>query len=462
MNKLHRPGPGTQRGAAALIVVLLLFFVVSLVAAYAGRNLIFEQRASTNQYRATQAFEAAEAGLEWAVAMLNGGRVTADCIPPVPVNAALPSFRQRYIAIDDVSGNVTPVLWADGTAERPSCVRRTIDPLNPNQPQWNCSCPDQAAPVLAIPGSAAAPPGFRVCFEAVDPPQPGVVRVVSTGRTSFIDRPCTERAEGTAGEAAATVSVVVALNSALATPPGVALTVRGDLDVAAAMRLLPVALPSRQDLDAIWMPNGSLVHVGGAANNLAANLKPGNVRGTPIEALVAMDGALGALTPDQMFASVFKMNKGSYKNQPGTVVLNDCAAACTDKLVAAWQFTAGLPPGRRNPGRIIWVEGDMRVESDLDLGTAEAPVLIVATGNINLDAASVNIVGLLYSQAAAWNGGPRDVRLLGAAIAEGNFVASGFGGNGSEWLQYRADILSRLRLNTGSFVRVPGSWRDFP
>ena len=38
-----------------------------------------------------------------------------------------------------------------------------------------------------------------------------------------------------------------------------------------------------------------------------------------------------------MFASVFKMNKAAYKNQPATVVLNDCAVACRDKLLAAWQ-----------------------------------------------------------------------------------------------------------------------------
>jgi hypothetical protein len=462
MKKLRRPGPNPQRGAAALIVVLLLFFIVSLVAAYAGRNLIFEQRTSANQYRATQAFEAAEAGLEWAVAMLNGGRVTADCIPPDPVDVAQPSFRQRYIDIDDVSGNVTPIPWAaDGvTAERPSCVQ--------NGAGWNCSCPVGAAPAPVMPAGGGVPPGFRVCFEAVDPPQPGVVRVVSTGGTSFddVDRPCEERGEVTGGAAAATVSVVVALSSGLATPPSVALTVRGDLDVAVDMRLLPVALPSRQILDAIWMPNGSLVHVGGEPSNLTGNLKPSNVRGTPIEALVALDPTLGVLTPDQMFASVFKMNKGSYKNQPATVVLNDCAVACTDKLLAAWQPT----PGRINPGRIIWVEGDMTVESDVVLGCpadpadpVSDPVVLVATGNINLNADSVRICGLLYSQAAAWNNaGPEDVKLQGAAVAERNFVASGIGSGGSHWLQYDADILRWLRLSTGSFVRVPGSWRDFP
>ena len=70
----RRTPPRHAHGAAALIVVMMLFFVISMVAAYASRNLIFEQKTSANQYRATQAFEAAEAGLEWAAAMLNGAR----------------------------------------------------------------------------------------------------------------------------------------------------------------------------------------------------------------------------------------------------------------------------------------------------------------------------------------------------------------------------------------------------
>jgi hypothetical protein len=34
---------------------MLLFFIISMVAAYTSRNLIFEQRTSANQYRSTQA-----------------------------------------------------------------------------------------------------------------------------------------------------------------------------------------------------------------------------------------------------------------------------------------------------------------------------------------------------------------------------------------------------------------------
>ena len=51
-----------QSGAASLVVVLMLFFVIALVSAYTSRNLIFEQRTANNQYRSTQALEAAEAG----------------------------------------------------------------------------------------------------------------------------------------------------------------------------------------------------------------------------------------------------------------------------------------------------------------------------------------------------------------------------------------------------------------
>ena len=82
-----------QSGAASLIVVMILFFILSLVAAYTNRSLIFEQRTASNQYRSTQALEAAEAGVEWALAMLNSGRITATCAPSVTV--ADPSFRQR-------------------------------------------------------------------------------------------------------------------------------------------------------------------------------------------------------------------------------------------------------------------------------------------------------------------------------------------------------------------------------
>ncbi|MFY7949505.1 MAG: pilus assembly PilX family protein, partial [Gemmatimonas sp.] len=60
-----------QQGAATLVVVMVLFFIISMVAAYTSRNMIFEQRTGANLYRASQSFEAAEAGMNWALMMLN-------------------------------------------------------------------------------------------------------------------------------------------------------------------------------------------------------------------------------------------------------------------------------------------------------------------------------------------------------------------------------------------------------
>jgi Tfp pilus assembly protein PilX len=113
-----------ERGAAALVVVALLFSVLSLVTVYTHRNLLFEQRAAGNQLRSTQAFEAAEAGLEWALTQLNAGRLDAACQPSMlPTDT---SFRQRYLTLDPASGHIDPAGALTPAPESgtvwPSCV----------------------------------------------------------------------------------------------------------------------------------------------------------------------------------------------------------------------------------------------------------------------------------------------------------------------------------------------------
>ena len=96
----HQPARTRQRGAATLIVVMVLFFVMSLVAAYSSRNVVFEQKTSSNLQTANVLQETAEAGVEWAVAMLNSGNITDTCAPNLNPAAPTPSFRQRYLTFD--------------------------------------------------------------------------------------------------------------------------------------------------------------------------------------------------------------------------------------------------------------------------------------------------------------------------------------------------------------------------
>lgn len=440
----RRAGALAQRGAATLIVVMLLFFLVSLVAAYAARNLIFEQRISTNQYRATQALETAEAGLEWALAMLNGGRIDASCTPLVPPDVSQNSFRQRYLSID-VNGNYTPRRWADNvTRERPSCVQSGTG--------WNCSCPSNAAPAPTLPTGGGINPAFRVCFEAVTPPQPGVVRVVSTARTRFetdtTKWTCETPAEGDAGEAAASVSVVVALSSALAAPPSAALTVRRNATLTGTNVTLVNIDPTT---------TGATTRTGGALNVSSTTYKRHTLPGTPEDRSNVDDTQLGSLTAVEVFKSHTRMPMATYKGQPASVVV-DCSADCANRLNNAVQG---------NPGRIVWVDGDLNLSTSASLGTDDNPALIVVDGDVTLTGTNVAIVGLLYGQRDITITGT-NLTVRGAVVAARDFVRTGT----NTTIEYNPahltqptlvpPVLTHLRLASGSLVRVPGSWRDFP
>ena len=72
--------------------------------------------------------------------------------------------------------------------------------------------------------------------------------------------------------------------------------------------------------------------------------------------------------------------------------------------------------------------------------------------------ANVRVHGLIYGRAdPEWTVTGTAGVLRGALVA-GNDLAGG----ASLDVVYDADILDRLRWRHGSFVRVPGGWKDFP
>ena len=54
-----------QRGAATLITSLVLLVTMTIVTIFVARSIVMEQRIYSNEYRSKQAFEAAEAGLDY-------------------------------------------------------------------------------------------------------------------------------------------------------------------------------------------------------------------------------------------------------------------------------------------------------------------------------------------------------------------------------------------------------------
>lgn len=177
-----------QRGAATLLVVLVLLGATLLGLLASQRHLLLELRLSANQVRSGEAFEAAEAGLEWAAAQLNTPQpVDATCRPAA---AGTPDFRTRHLAID-TSGRITPAAVTtrcehDGRA-------------------WACRCAQ-----AALPAAAASAPSFTL--RLADAGRPGIVRLLAEG----------------AGppDGQARHEVLLALLPALAQVPATALTLR--------------------------------------------------------------------------------------------------------------------------------------------------------------------------------------------------------------------------------------------
>jgi len=452
-----------QRGAAALIVVMLLFFVISLTAAYTSRNLIFEQRTASNQYRATQALEAAEAGIEWTLAQLNSGLATGSCTATTTASGN-PSFRQRYLAIDNTSGNVTPVSLPFPQEERsPTCLLDTSS-SSPGNWKWTCVCPPAAGtvPTLTAPTGAGNAPTYMIeMLPLLGGVRPDLFQVISYSCTRFsADCVSFSPDRGGTGDGIATTRVTVALRGALTRTPAAALTVAGTLAASSGGAVLALQNSSATG-------NGVTLHSGGSApsSGLALTGLPG---ATAASTVVAGDSSLappaqtslGFAAKDLRFAALFGMQPQTYRRQPGMPIL-DCSGGCN----AAAINTAI----ERNPGRPVWLAGITgTVTIDGTVGSASAPALLIVEGDV-VFSGGASLTGLLYSRIKddgsgapppptvwALNG---NASIVGAAVAEGNLTLGG--SSTGVAITYNEAALRALRIGTGTFVRVPGSWRDF-
>jgi len=464
MRRPHAPAAprSPRRGAASLIVVMVLFFIMALAGAYSSRNLIFEQRTSANQYRSTQAIEAAEAGVEWALAMLNGGRIGADC-REAGAAANATSFRQRYLQVLN-DGRLRPVADPAGIPPvAPTPALQLMAGCVFDGTDWICSCPAQNRPVLATPAGAGPFPAFRVRFSIHDPfvpdignpviTKPGLVMVEVNGCTrldglgdSCLDFPGSASNQ----EGRATLRVVVALKPALASLPSAALTVR-DSVLGGTLQVV------NTDPEA----GGLTIQAGGTINTADLSLLsvPGSTSDSFVEeepllndvSPVSLKVAVPPLNPNRVFNWMFGTLPDTYRLQPAAIVTNCNAGNCRQAL-------ADL--ASRNPGRVIWVEGDLLLDSAGDIGTlpdpanpaVAGPVLIVTTGNV-ITTANARVFGFVYSQSGAWTGTP-DIQ--GAAFVEGALEATAAGR-----VVFNREVLLHLQQHSGSFVRVPGGWRDF-
>jgi hypothetical protein len=251
-------------------------------------------------------------------------------------------------------------------------------------------------------------------------------------------------------------SVLVALKSAVTTPPLAALTVFGNAAGAGA--------------GAVQNTNPAVgaitVHAAGLVD--PARFVLTTAPGTPVQrSLVASDNTLVptgltlatllgpptvALNWDRVFGSVFGLMPATYREQPAARVL-DCPNAGCRAALSTLVAT--------NPDRVIWVTGDLTLESAGDVGslpnpadpTVAGPAIIIVEGRVRFTTPGVNIFGVVYSRSGDWEGAGT---INGAALIEGDLAAAA-----SPTILYNASVVNAARLSSGSFVPLQGDWRDF-
>jgi Tfp pilus assembly protein PilX len=408
----------SQRGVAALTVALLLLSVMALIAFFANRSLLFEQKSSANQYRAARAFEMAEAGLEWATAMLNEPRpIDANCVPA----AAGLSFRDKYVP-SDAALALVPLAGA-----RPSC-RVTAGALV-------CSCPDAGqAPSLG----AVNDPSFSVAFAGVAA-DTASVQINSLGCTGLGTQCVPGSTQGRA-DAVAQVSVALKLRPLLRALPAAPLTAGGAVTIGGPASLANLDGATQGGL----VVAGQTVDVG----STALTTLPGS---PPANALLGNDSVLDALARQAsdgsaVFNAFFGMTPTHLRHAaPLRVIGGSSAAARSDALRAAYEqgYSAFV------------VDGDLTLDAS-GIGSAARPVLIVSAFAVACSA-PCPVTGMLYADIA-----DRDASDLANLGVQGAVVTRGrhsqpLGGA----IAYDPAVLKTLRHRNSIFVRVPGSWRDY-
>ena len=445
-----------QRGAAALTVSIVLMIVMALIGFYVNRGMIFEQRTSANQYRATKAFEMAEAGLEWAVAQLNAEAPIATAPScAATAGASTNSFAARYLTIGPGGLGVV----ANGRASGSIAANGSV----------TASCP---APGNAATLGNADEPRFMVEFTRVGVTDPWAVRIISRGCTNAGNYCVDGATTGPSPDGVAVVSAIYKMLPALPLAPGAGLVTGGSATTGGNFRVI-------NDKD---YPSNGITINSGSVDNLGNGTEVQTIGGThPRASILDNDPSLRNLTNadgngETMFQSFMGDSYAQFQANPKTWIITSgtCAAAvasrCTSCGTALACGTALTNAYTNNGVEKFWADTPIQFTTsnrpsvnaenpDQSFGTSARPIILGSSSSIDFGGAIVGH-GLFYAATASATdnfalNGTGGATIFGAIVTRGNFVK----GAGTMNLVYDAKLFTPQQ-NFGLMVRVPGSWRD--
>jgi PilX N-terminal len=446
----------SQRGAAALAVSLILLFGMTVIAFFANRGMIFEQRTSANQYRATKAFEVAEAGLEWAVARVNDEAFAAAAPSCNTSTLTTTTLTQRYLA-RDANGQFVP--GAVGVRRLMACSVSSAGAVS-------CDCP---VPVLVPPGTGpalGAVADARFLVEFTDGPDTSSIRITSRGCTNaggFCDVGSTATADG-----AAVVTALYKMKPVLGSAPGAGLVAGAAASTTGNLTVINKDPKS----NGITINTGAIVDASGSTSVVTLDGTP------PRASILDNDFALRNLANadangELFFRSFFNEGFTDYKNSQKTWIITagSCAAysghctQCTGNAGSCGQAVSDA--WKNNNVERFWSDVSIDFTNNnypsgqSTHGSPSRPLSVAAADpavigfNGNATAYGLFFAATVTADNNYDSFGNGSATIYGSIVSRGNFIK----GNGTMRVIYDANLFNPE--NQGFLlVRVPGSWRD--
>ncbi len=391
-----------QAGAATLAMSVVLLLLITMVSIYTSRTVIMEKRISANDFRARQAFEAAESGLQIAIAYIaeSGG------------------------ADKDGDGNIDPVFDTDADG---------VGNVN------TMTFADNSSVTVTV---AGAFPQFQIQSVGVSDDRTATQTVRSIGST-------TDALPNVPDNPLTTKSALTTVGSATIHNPEGHSTIWSGSDVDLGSNnstATNIANPDDPGYPTC-MDTSMTCSTVRSSSKIAVGLD-----------VIEHDSSLNNLTAEQMFQNTFGLSMANYRESRVTL---EVLAANADNLAS----NDAAPGVDLATGEVIWVEGNTSIIDNTIVGCEVTtnpcpdanldPSILIINGDLTMIIGSPRFYGIVFVVGSVSIDG--NTTITGALLVNGNVTSTT---DGSLDLWYSSDMLQRSRDN-GPMAGAPGSWQDW-
>jgi len=403
-----------QIGMATLMISVVMLTSIALMSVYTAQVGVMEQKISANHYRAKQAFEAAQAGLDHIIFNLDM-RI---------VENALCTGGGSGVGVCDTRG------LGSGTGNRADFVDGSGDSVLSNLSN----------------GGAQAIGDYDIQFSQ-NATNPEMIDFTLSGYSG-------DNIGG--GAPNQVVSQSIMRQPLLSYPPPAALISRGSqtLDTNVTVTNTSGNLPPAAWAGAAIAPGSAVINVTSVDDASIGGYYPSDAT---LAALTLGDVTADPVEPNKFFENFFSESFVNFQNRAEII---DCEANCTQAAFAGLVNGVGTP----TDNAIIWVDAEnagaystLALNGAINLGTAASPVILIVDGNLNMTNVGVNIFGVVYTTQDLGFANT-DGNVNGALVSEGNITITAAN---SVNVTYDNTVMTNIGANFARFTRVAGSWRDF-